>query len=710
MSYPYFKPTRASGALLFAVLVGFLLPVYPLAHASGLAQVSAEKSNEKAPLPPTTKEPSSQKAAAYYHFSLGHLYEELAGTYGNRSDYINKAIENYRLAMKEDPSTSFLVEDIAELYRVSGRTREAVEEAQAAIKANPDDLNARRVLAHMYTQEIGDAQANHIDEAMVRRAIEQYKIISEKDPKDVDSLVMMGRLDRVLENSVDAEAAFKKVLAIDPENEDAVTGLASVYSDRGDAKGASALLENLTKKNPSARAYLALATNYESMHEYGLAADAYAKAIELDPTHVEWNQALAQDQVQAGRYDDALKTYQVLAEAAPQDATPYLGMAEIYGEKKDLTQARKAMDKAKELDGDNPEVRYREVILLDQEGRPADAIAVLKGLLDSTTKHNGNGAEKGYRGRMTLQLGALYRENAQYDPAVDSFREAATLDPDVAPEAEAEIIDTYRVAKNYSKAQEEADAALKKNPKDRELHREYAQLLADEGKPDQSVAELKSLLNGNAKDDRQTYMAIADVYQNTKNFAQMDKALDEADKLSPTTDDKATVLFYRGAAYEREKKYDLAEKTFRKVLELDPNNASALNYLGYMLADQNIRLDEAQSFIKRALQLEPENYAFLDSLGWVYFHQNRLGEAEQELTHSLALSGKDPTIHDHLGDVYFKQGKTKEAIAQWETSLKAMNTTPAADLEPDEMAKVQKKLDSARVRLAKEQGPKQNQQ
>ena len=120
----------------------------------------------------------------------------MAATSGNRSDYVNKAIDNFRLAMKEDPSASFLVEDIAELYRVSGRIREAVEEAQTALKTNPDDLNARRVLAHIYAQQIGDAQANHIDEGMARRAVEQYKIITEKDPKDVESLVMLGRLDR----------------------------------------------------------------------------------------------------------------------------------------------------------------------------------------------------------------------------------------------------------------------------------------------------------------------------------------------------------------------------------------------------------------------------------------------------------------------------------------------------------------------------------
>ena len=127
-----------------------------------------------------------------------------------------------------------------------------------------------------------------------------------------------------------------------------------------------------------------------------------------------------------------------------------------------------------------------------------------------------------------------------------------------------------------------------------------------------------------------------------------------------------------------------------------------------MLADQNMRLQEAQDLIKKAVSLEPNNYAFLDSLGWVYYRLNRLNEAEQQLTRSLQLSAKDPTIHDHLGDVYFKQGKIKEAIAQWQSSLKAWNEGSPADVETDEVAKVQKKLDSARVRLAKEQGPKQS--
>jgi predicted Zn-dependent protease len=89
----------------------------------------------------------------------------------------------------------------------------------------------------------------------------------------------------------------------------------------------------------------------------------------------------------------------------------------------------------------------------------------------------------------------------------------------------------------------------------------------------------------------------------------------------------------------------------------------------------------------------------------VYYRQNKLKEAEEQLDRSIQLMTHDPTIHDHLGDVYFKQGRIKEAIAQWQLSLAEWDSGPASEKEPEEIAKVQKKLDSARVRLAKEHTP-----
>lgn len=698
MPHFYSKPTRRGSVntLLLALALSFI-PV-------GLNAQDISGKNGAIKLPPATSQPSSPKASAYYHFSLGHMYEEMAAAYNNRTDYVNKAIENFRLAMKEDPSTSFLVEDIADLYRASGRIREAVEEAQDALKTNPDDLNARRVLGRIYTQQIGDSQ--RVDENMARKAVEQYKAITEKDPKDVESLVLLGRLDRVLNSSVDAEAAFKQALAVEPDNEDAITGLASVYSDRGDAKGASAMLEKLAQSNPSPRALISLAGNYEQMKEYALAADAYQKALALDPSRVEVKGQMAQDLALAGRYDDALKAYQDLATENPQDPEPLARMAQIFEEQRKLEDARRMMDKALAVDPDNMEIRYYNVRLLSDENKLPDAIKQLKDILDSSAKKTYDSGQRSSRGHMVEELGVYYRRNDQIDQAVATFREEAALDPDSASRAEAQIIDTYREAKDYAKATQESEAALKKYPDDRSLHAVRAALFSDENKPDAAIAELKKMMNG--KDDREIYLQEADVYQKSKDYPHMAEALDAADKLSTEKEDKINVLFLRGAMYERQKKFDLAEKEFRKVLDQDPKNASAWNYLGYMLADQGTRLTEAQGYIQKALELDPENYAYLDSLGWVYFRQNKLDDAEMQLSHSIQLMAKDPTIHDHLGDVLFKKGKLKEAIAQWESSLKEWDSSAPADVEPEEVAKVEKKLDGARVRLAQGQPRRTN--
>ena len=180
----------------------------------------------------------------------------------------------------------------------------------------------------------------------------------------------------------------------------------------------------------------------------------------------------------------------------------------------------------------------------------------------------------------------------------------------------------------------------------------------------------------------------------------MGKALDEADKLSESKDDKVNISFMRGAMYEKLKKFDKAEAEFRKVLNNDPENTSALNYLGYMLADRNERVQEAYEMIKKAVDKEPNNGAYLDSLGWVYFRLDKLTEAENYLKQALEQTKRDPAVHDHLAEVYAKQGKTKDAIIHWEISLKEWEAGAPSDLDQGEYAKVQKKLEKARVKVS----------
>jgi len=680
-----------------------MIPTRRLASLPCLLLLTTAAFAQKAPTPPKTSA-AGDKASAYYNYALGHLYAEMAAAYGNRGEYFNKAVDSYKAALKADPSATFISEELSDLYIQAGRLREAVLDAEDQIKQNPNDLNARRLLARIYTRLIGDSQNNQIDQDMVKKALEQYQKITDADPKDLDSWLMMGRLEKVLQNSTEAMAAYKKALEIDPQNEDAMTGLATVYADLGDNKAAAEMLRKVAEKNPNPRSLTSLASVYEQLKDYSLAAEMLRRALDQQPGNSELKRALAEDLLQSEQFDDALKTYRELAAEDPKDSHSLLRMSQIYRQKQDFAKAREAADKAKQIEPDNLEVQFNDVNLLEAEGKIPDAIKTLKGILDATTKKAYSASEKTSRIFLLQNLGDLQRTVEQYGAAVETFRQVADIDPDSAPRAEAQIIETYRQGKEFAKAETEADAAIKKFPNDRLVRTEHASLLSDLGKTDQAVTETRKFMDG--KNDREGYLNLAEIYQKARNFTEMAKSLDEAEKLSETNDDKQAVLFLRGAMYERMKNLPAAETEFRKVLALNPENAGALNYLGYMLADRNERLEEARDLIQKALLHEPNSGAYLDSLGWVYFRLDKLPEAEDKLRQAMQYMSRDPTVHDHLGEVYFREGKVKEAITQWQSSLREWQTGPPADLDHSEVAKIQKKIEDAKVRLAKETGAK----
>ena len=649
---------------------------------------------------------NADKASAYYHYALAHMYADLASNGGSGTtresirEYLNKAIENYKEAIKADPSVPLLTEELSELYVGSGRLREAQSEAEEAIKQNPNDVNAHRMLARVFLSQVEGPQ-NHTDEGMLRKALEQYQKITELDARDVDALVMLGRLQRIVQKSADAEKSYRKALAIDPENEEALVGLATALDDAGDHTGAADILKKLTEKNPSPEALLRLASSYEQMKEYGLAAETLSRALATNPPNAgELKAAMADYLRQAKKYDQALKVYQELAKEEPKDAGSYLAMSRIYSEMRNFAMAREMSDKAKAIEPDNLDVRLNQVAILEAEGKLQDAIPVLKDILSTTVKRNYNPAERLIRERLLRELASLNSKLDQTDAAVEAYHQIADLVPDKAAEMAALIVSTYQVAKEYPKAEQEAEAALKKWPDDRAVRATHAMVIADMGKVDPAAAEVKKLLDG--KNDRETYLTLVQVYEKGKKYDEAAKALDQAEKLAQTPEEKHDVWIARANLFDKMKKPDAVEAEYRKVLAADPQDAGALNDLGYMLADRNTRLPEALQMITKAIEEEPNNGAYLDSLGWVYFRLGRLPEAEENLRKALQFTPRDATVRDHMGEVLMRESKVKEAIAQWEISLKEWNASSPADLEPAEVAKVKNKLEGAKVRLARE--------
>jgi tetratricopeptide (TPR) repeat protein len=483
----------------------------------------------------------------------------------------------------------------------------------------------------------------------------------------------LGRLYRVSNNSVDAEKAYNKALEAEADNEEALTGLAMLYSDLGDNKKAIEKLKLATEKNPNERTLIALGTAYEQMRDYKNAADTLKQALEMQPDNTRLQAGLANNLMLSDRVEEALSIFEKLANEDPTNVQPKLRIAEIYRVKHDYVKAADALKKAKALNPQDMEVRYEEVRLLEAQSKYTEAITQLKTLVDETSRPKYSASEGAARGQLLEELASLYRTTAQFNESVDAYRKASTLNKENSAAISLQIIDTYRAAKNPEGVHKEVDAA---------------------------AAELRTRMNGKA--DVPALLMLASVYEKGRFFTEEAKVLDEAEKVATNPKEKESVYFMRGAMFERQKKVEPAEAEFRKVLASNPEHSGALNYLGYMLVDHKVRVEEATQMIKKALDGDPENGAYLDSLGWAYYQQGKFEEAEGLLTRALERIGQDPTVHDHLGDVYFKLGKIKEAITQWQASLKDFRSPAGIDSEPEDVAKVTRKLDAARVKLAKE--------
>src|SRR5712664_2846710 len=563
--------------IVSAVLTGsFLLAQNQSARAADSPAAAGTQSAAKAKGP--------DRAAAYYHFALAHMYEEQVATYG-RSELANKAIEEYRAAIDADPTSAYLTSGLAELYAKTGRIRDAVVEAQDIIKRNPNNLEARRLLGRIYLRSLGDMQAGSGSESVLKLAIDQYEQIIRLQPDSMDDHLLLGRLYRLNNDLQKAENEFKIAVKMQPDSEEAVTTLAYLYNEEGDTNRAAQVLASIPDAARSAKLYSALGYTYEQQKQYKNAIDAYKRAIELDRDNLDAIRGLAQNLMNDGRTDAALEQYKIIADANPEDAQTYLKMAEIYRKSGKFDLALESLKKAGSMVQDSIEVPYNMAAVYQAQGRYDEGIQVMQDLLKKTEKAD-NGytqAEKNNRSVFLERLGTIYRDNNNNAQALETFRKMVLLGDENAERGYQQIIDTYREAKQWQQATDTAKEAVQKLPNDRSLKMVYAAQLADMGQPDAGLQQVKSLLKG-TPEDRDVYITLSQMYSRLKRWPEAEEALDKAEQLSSKDEDKQYIYFLRGSTFERQKKYDPAEEMFRKVLTGDPQNASALNYLGYMLA------------------------------------------------------------------------------------------------------------------------------
>jgi len=688
----------------------FFAFVLALSVGAAAAQEAPAPSNSSSAAAPTASKPAApassrkvDRAAAYYHYTVAHMYEEQVAMYG-RSDLASKAIDEYRLAIEADPTSEYLTSGLAELYAKTGRIRDAVLEAQDILKKDPNNLEAHKLLGRIYLRSLGDAPGSSGSDSVRKLAIEQYEEIIKLEPDNMDDHLLLGRLYASNNDLQKSEDEFKTALKLQPDSEEAVTALAFLYTSEGDSARAADVLSKVPDSARSARLYSVLGYTYEQEKDYKKAIDAYRKAIALDRDNLDAIRGLAQNLMNDGQTEAALEQYKIIADANPEDPQTRLRMAEIYRKQGKFDLALDNLKQAEAVVPDSMEVPYNEAAIYQAQGRYDEAAQVLQDLLKKNEKADGKYSkdEQNNRSVFLERLGTIYREDNNNQLAVETFRKMLTLGDDNAERGYQQIIDTYREAKQWQAATDAAKEAVDKLPNDRGLKMVYAAQLADMGKPDEGLQQVQSLLTGKPE-DREVYITLAQMNSRLKRWPEAEQALDKASQLSSKDEDKEYVEFLRGSTYERQKKYDQAEEVFRKVLGSDPDNAAVLNYLGYMLADRGQKLDESLIMIKKAVDLEPANGAYLDSLGWVYFKLGKYEQAEDNLTKASQHMGTDPTVQEHLGDLYQKTGRLKLAAAHWERAIEEWNKTIAPEVDTEELAKVQKQLESAKIKLAKEE-------
>lgn len=239
-----------------------------------------------------------------------------------------------------------------------------------------------------------------------------------------------------------------------------------------------------------------------------------------------------------------------------------------------------------------------------------------------------------------MALGAVFERIGQPDRAID----ALMMVPDdsvLKRESEIQVGLNFNALEKLDESREHLEALIKQDPSDLEA----------------------GIALGNILRSHEIYDEAETVYT---------QSLDTIPELEGR---HWLLLYFRGISRERLGKWDLAEADFRKALELNENQPLVLNYLGYSLVDQGLKLDEALEMIKTAVELRPTDGYIVDSLGWVYYRLGRFEEAVKELERAIELRPADPVINDHLGDAYWMVGRRNEARFQW---------NHARDLGPEE--------------------------
>jgi len=631
-----------------------------------------------------------KQGEAYAQYLLAHHLEY--------AEDLDGAIAAYKRAMALDPSAADATADLAKLYLTQRKVQEAMATAEQALKLSPSNAEANLVMGRAYLELVennrdGNRRRPAADAAgeNTAKAIHHLELAISGPQPDTDSSVraMLAQLYMRTEAFDKAIPLLAKLVDQEPDWGEGPILLAEAYAGAGRTADAIKALEG--RDDP--RLLPILAELYERERRWKEAAETYGRILEhpsrgMDLVQLKTRYASAL--LNGGARADAGKARDLLSEVAAANGADgrvlYL-RSQAARRLGDLTSAEADARRVIEVNKRSPWGYYALAEALEQAHRYQ---AVIDEIGPVVAESRGKPADRSVDVSLLLpHLGFAYQELGDYDKAIATFEEARRLSPK-DPAVSAYLIEAHLAAKKYANAVQAARAALAEHPDDLRLIRLQAQALRQNGQADQSVTVMEDALKKHA-DDPAAYIAMAQLYADVDRGAQAVKVLQDAQAKFPADD---SIVFELGAVYDKQKKFPDAEAAFKQLLARDGDNAPALNYLGYMLAERGERLDESVTLLRKALQIDPDNGSYLDSLGWAYFKSDKLDLAEDHLRRAADQLKTNSVIQDHYGDVLFKLGRYDDAIAAWTRAL-------GGDGDSINRTDIDKKIRGARQKVGK---------
>ncbi len=540
-----------------------------------------------APDPQTANGENTDSACSYFYF--------LWGAHAESNKSYSEALEAYEKVLICDPDADYILKKLPILLIKMGKQHAAAQWLREAIKKNPSDIDSQLLLARL-------------------------NIIS----GDIDEAIQI----------------YEKILALAPDNSSVRLRLGYLYSQQGRYQEGEKTIKVLLTKDPNsyfALLYLARLALQSADHE--TAATLYEKILSLN-----WSPELVHE------------------------------MAEFYGMREQYKRIEELYASILQKEPENEQAalgRVHALLLIDQEKEALKELARIRAFSNKPTDIDL------ITSRVFIRMRNLDKANGLLEKILAREESSAAR----------YMLAVIRVEQNKHEA---ALAHLRKiGHDDQEFENSVAlqtKILSDMQRMPEAITLLKRLID--KPDHRQPlyYSLLAGIQVNQKQPAGAHEILYKGIEQYP---DNVQLLFEYGLLLEQEGKQEEAIASMEKVLELQSDHVEALNYLGYTWADNNVHLEKALEYIQKANKLKPDNGYILDSLGWVYFRMGELEKARTELEHAISLEPEDPNIQEHMGEIYQKSGQKEKAREAWRKAKKLFKDQKMKE-------KMQQKIDESK--------------